>query len=242
MTGGQNGNTVPKSVDASFDPPLIRDALLAYVIGHNAPLVARKKAVLGYFPTDAIVQAKHKLWDIYPEELGLYPKRNGSNKTSKSEMHLNDICDALETLDSAQKMPDVVVPASVIGAMPPSPKEISPTLALLDRISAIEAEMQRTSSVEATLSQISQGFEALNERVRTLERWQYERSTYSSAVARPSSAFPAMPRTVAPPQRLPPPPTQRPPQAERMAQQQATAAVRPREDREASAPSENGWE
>jgi hypothetical protein len=166
-------DTVPKSLDLVFKPPLIKDALLAYLVGHDAPLATRKKAVLGFFKASSIAEAKKKLYDAYPSELGTFPKRKGSQANPKNELHLADICDALVLLDAQEKTPDVVVPASALGSLPPSLEEVNPTLVMLERMSAIEELMTQMTETNANL----------HERIRSLERCQYEKNSYSAIAA-----------------------------------------------------------
>ena len=100
-----------------------------------------KKAVLGHFAEEQIIQSKDLLW--YKCDLriiGEKPRRKDSVMRPEKEAHVLDIINAISKLDKAACMPTIVVEATHLGTIPHSfPDEIN-NISLADRLNRFEAK------------------------------------------------------------------------------------------------------
>ena len=189
--GSDPDATAPKLAGAEendySDIPMIKNALLGYLVTWQTPIESTKRAILGHFPSEAITEAKNMLWEAYPEPiLGAITKRRGSQAKPKSDMELNDIIDALTKLDQTQNMPEILIPAQDLAMLPPRPEDMSPTMALMQRFQCLEEKVRGLCTEN----------EILVERVRSLEKSQYERNLYSAIVREETTSRPPPPRPV----------------------------------------------
>ena len=83
-----------------------------------------KRVVTIFYSSDEVVAAKKALWAECETLLGPYPDRKTSDKRPATIPHIDDIVEAIKSLDALNKIPDVV--ARNLDRLPDrQPKEIN---------------------------------------------------------------------------------------------------------------------
>ena len=111
-----------------------------------------KKMIMNFYSESDIVQAKRLLWSETSgtKLLGKYPERKSTDNRPVSVAHINDIMEALKTLDSADKIPDFV--ARDLDRLPDRQPEELNLLSLIGRVADIEKTNQLHSDTLSTIS------------------------------------------------------------------------------------------
>ena len=111
-----------------------------------------KKMIMNFYSESDIVQAKRLLWSETSgtKLLGKYPERKSTDNRPVSVAHINDIMEALKTLDSADKIPDFV--ARDLDRLPDCQPEELNLLSLIGRVADLEKTIQLHSDMLSTIS------------------------------------------------------------------------------------------
>ncbi len=135
---------------------LLVEPLLAYITFamQSATEANIKRAVLGRFDHEEIIDAKTKLWSCCGEEkLGEFQRRKDSSSRSEREAHLADIISALIRLDNEDKMPTIAIEAMSLGKIPRSHPEELNNISMADRLNQMEHKMASLAQVLDTYIQ-----------------------------------------------------------------------------------------
>ena len=120
--------------------------VLSYIIFtmQSATIDNIKKTVLSHFPAEAILEAKHALWNNCElTVIGEKSNRQDSSKRSEKEAHVNDILCALQKLDKYNKVPFFVVDTLSLGMLPKAHPEELNSLSFIERQNNIEDRVRQ---------------------------------------------------------------------------------------------------
>jgi hypothetical protein len=127
-----------------IEGPII-NTVLAYIAFSmlSSSCDAIKRAVVGFFTLQQIVEAKDMLWELLSKDVtGDKFHRRDSQLRSEAEAHTSDIISVLQKMDRENKMPMFAVNYKHIGDMPISkPKEMN-NIMMCDRLNRLEDTMQ----------------------------------------------------------------------------------------------------
>jgi hypothetical protein len=123
--------------------------------------------VLGHFTPDAIHVAKEALWSsASPDVIGKMTSRRGSQNKLKEEFELDDIIDALNSLDQNDATPIIHVPALELMGLPRMKPEEAISLQMIERLNDLE---QRVDDLSDKLCRSAGEKNELHHRVKKLE-------------------------------------------------------------------------
>ena len=102
-----------------------------YII--NSSCISNIKKIMNiFFSNKEIISAKKLLWTLCSNELEAYTDHKSTDKRSSSEAHLDDIFQALNELDSINKLPTFV--AKNIDIIPYRQQEENNIISIINRI------------------------------------------------------------------------------------------------------------
>lgn len=187
-----NNIITPAASQNMLTSKILVEPLLAYITFalQSAAEANIKRAVLGRFDHEEIVEAKTKLWSWCGEDkLGEFPRRKDSSSRSEREAHLTDIIHALIKLDNEDTMPTIVIDALSLGKIPRSHPEELNNISLADRLNQLESKMASMTQVLDTYVQENMAMrteiEGLKAKHRTMPT--VPTKTYAEMVRTPAS-------------------------------------------------------
>ena len=121
-----------------------------------------KNVITRFYTDDEVVGAKKALWDECEPILGSYPERVSSAKRPAKVPHIDDIIEAVKTLDTLNKVPDVL--ARNLDRIPDRQPEEFTLLAALQRIDKLEKSRNHH---EDSITQLTVDFMDLKDNVRS---------------------------------------------------------------------------
>ncbi len=129
---------------------MIINELLAYAVHYvNASALDNVKRIIqSFYSSNEITAAKKALWDACGNALGKQPERKSTDKRPGLVAHINDIFDALKTLDAVDKLPDVV--ARNLDRLPDRQPEELNLLMIIQRIAALEKSRDQHNDALST--------------------------------------------------------------------------------------------
>ena len=156
--------------DDSHEQQVILQPLLAYI--HYGLLSGTvdsvKKAVIGYYTHDAIMEAKQILFaKVDNGVIGAIKDRRDGDTRSKAEADVNDILAAMARLDKAIHTPIFAVPSYLIYTVPRSHPEELNSISVIDRLKDLEDKYKQYQ--ESVDHLVSVNF-VLKERMMKLEK------------------------------------------------------------------------
>lgn len=124
----------------------IENALLAYLLSarDNSQTENIRRAVIGFFSAEAIMEAKQALWDKCEHDIGepLTRRRDSSSRT-ECEANFSDVINALKTLDGKGKSPKITIDARDLVNIPRSPPEEINKISIVDRLTQLETHFRK---------------------------------------------------------------------------------------------------
>ena len=117
---------------------MILNELLCYAIHHFSASAGNNlnTIILNFYEESEISDAKKVLWNACKDTLGEYPNRNGSPNRPAISAHIDDIMDAIKSLDIKKKMPNVV--AKNLDRVPDRQPEELNQLFIIERLAKLE--------------------------------------------------------------------------------------------------------
>jgi hypothetical protein len=107
-----------------------------------------KKAVLGHFTDEQVLDAKNVLWEKGNNEIiGRKQRRMAGHKRTQREADCSDIIIALNKLDEAGVMPIFVIDYLSLGVIPRSHPEELNNISLIDRLNRLEMRITQVQSI-----------------------------------------------------------------------------------------------
>ena len=136
--------------NAENNKPVIQP-LLAYIAYsmNSGTMDNIKKAVIGHFCLEQIVEAKNALWNIDSiiVHIGEKVSRKKSSVRSETEAHVSDIINAFKILDRVEKMPLFVIDYISLSLIPRSHPEELNNISLCDRLNQMEERLKRVEEI-----------------------------------------------------------------------------------------------
>ena len=125
------------------NPKMYINELMTYVTyaHQNGSGQFLKNIIKCKFPEDDIIEGKQLLWQIGGATLGEYPARINSNQRPAVEAHIDDIIEAVEKLDSINKLPLFV--AVNLGKVPDLEPEEYNRLYYINRVAKLEKSVNQ---------------------------------------------------------------------------------------------------
>jgi hypothetical protein len=129
---------------------MINEPLLSYVVFalQSGTVENVKKAVLSFFSSEQILNAKNVLWkNACNVTIGKNIARRSTEVRHEEEANLGDIILAIQKLDRLDKMPEIVISAVDLGKIPRSVPEELNAISIVDRLAKLEdrfGEMQQS--------------------------------------------------------------------------------------------------
>jgi len=164
---------------------IILNPLLAYVHFslQSGTSDSTKKAVLGFFPTEAIAEAKEVLHtNVNNDIIGTIQHRRNGDTRSRAMADIKDIIAAMLKIDSSSHTPIFAVPSYQLNIIPRSHPEELNNISVVDRLHELEQKWTRCQElIDQTVCENI----ALSERVGTLEK--DSRPSYSAVTSRMSN-------------------------------------------------------
>ena len=146
--------------DVIFDP-LLAYVAYARVSGTNDMI---RNAVISTFTSEQIASAKNAIWrQSLHDVIGPLPKRRLTSMRSIAEANVQDILDALQKLDRADRLPSIAILSTELGAIPKAhPEEVLP-ISMADRMNKLEHRMTELMDVvERVVSENAQLRDGVN--------------------------------------------------------------------------------
>ncbi len=154
-----NSSTSTGSEESDLQTIRIENGLLTFVMSTlmNSVEDLVKDSVKKYFTTEEIIEAKRLVFSQCHDKLGAYQDRKGDGRGNR---HLNDLFDALRTLDACSVQIIALCSHTELGTLPriaPSEMDIA---SLLDRVIRLERLTGGMVDLQATVSSLEGRVEA----------------------------------------------------------------------------------
>ena len=117
---------------------LFINELLSYACHflRNSAVDNIKKIIEGFYTEEEILESKQFLWNVAEDNLEAFIARKSTNKRSCSSANLEDILDALNKLDSEDRLPKFV--AYNLSRVPDRQPEELNLFCVINRLTTIE--------------------------------------------------------------------------------------------------------
>lgn len=166
-----DADNIDNNDENNADATVIMNPVLSYIVFamQNGTVMNLKRAVAGHFPIDHISDAKDMLFskcdiDIIGSKK-IRRMRDGDAKI-KIDNEIQDIIEAINKLDKAEKMPIVVIRADQLHMIPRSNPEELNSISVVDRLNKME---QKMSQMQDTIdSSVAKNLE-LSDRLHAVE-------------------------------------------------------------------------
>jgi hypothetical protein len=166
-------------------PKVVIQPILTYMASslNNSSHENIKKAVIGYFSLQQIIEAKDTLYSVANNSIiGDKVSSRVSTTRTEAEAHVVDMLQCMGKLDKAKSMPQFCVDFKNLFLIPRSQPEELNDISLCDRLNNIESVM---SNVQSTLDRVIAENIALRETKMASHPAQPIANTYASKTASP---------------------------------------------------------
>ena len=168
-------NSITSSASVLSDKVLIQPVISYIVFSMQSGSVENiKNATVGFFSDDDITAAKYDLWAHCGSAIiGEKKKRKETNTRSAKEANVIDIINACSHLDKYDCLPNIIISALTLNAIPRSHPEELNNIILADRLNRLESKM---SCIQITLDSLIAENLSLKDKV-------YSSTSYASKVS-----------------------------------------------------------
>ena len=161
----------------------IIDPVLTFVVFalDNSPIGHVTNTLVQFYTSEELTCAKDKLWDVSDTEvIGEYTKRRDGATRSVQEILASDITGAIQKLDIAGSVPNVVIDPIGLNRIPKIIPSETNVISMCERITAVE---NRVKELEHSVGENVCKSAVVAEKLNKL-------TNYSSIVARPTPSAP----------------------------------------------------